>query len=101
MPLEYSIVPVQRVEHVVSAPGRCWGVVSFRMIYFLFGRLLTVAALRFRSDAAKDAELLVLRHEVAVLRRQVHRSRYRPEDRVWLAALSRLLPRPGGRRSSP
>ena len=62
-------------------------------MYFLFGRLLTVAALRFRGDAEKDAELLVLRHEVAVLRRQVHHRRYRPADRVWLAALSRLVPR--------
>ena len=93
MPLEYSIVTDQRVEHVISAPRRCWGVVSFRMIYFLFGRLLTVAALRFRKDAAKDAELLILRHEVAVLRRQVPHSRYRPQHRVWLAALSRLVPR--------
>ena len=59
MPLEYSVVPVQEMEHVVSAPRGCWGVVSFRMIYFLFGRLLTVAAFRFRKDAAKDAELLV------------------------------------------
>ena len=81
------------MEHVVGAPRGCWGVVSFRLIYFLFGRLLTVAALRFRKDAAKDAELLVLRHEVAVLRRQVPHSCYRPQDRVWLAALSRLLPR--------
>ncbi len=66
---------------------------TFRLIYFLLGRLLTVAALVFRSEAAKDAELLVLRHEVAVLRRQAPASRYRREDRVWLAALSRLLPR--------
>lgn len=44
-------------------------VVSFRLIYFLLGRLLTVLTFRFRSDAGKDAELLVLRHEVAVLRR--------------------------------
>ncbi|HEY8952300.1 MAG TPA: integrase, partial [Candidatus Dormibacteraeota bacterium] len=47
-----------------------------------------VAVLVFRGDRAKDAELLVLRHENAVLHRHIGRMRYEPADRVWFAALA-------------
>src|SRR5450631_2278141 len=46
-----------------------------------------------RRELSKDAELLVLRHQNTVLRRQISRVRYQPGDRLWLAALSRLIPR--------
>src|SRR5271165_2163685 len=55
--------------------------------------MLGLAVLGFRSDRTKDAELLVLRHENAVLRRNIGRVRCEPGDRVWFAALARLLPR--------
>ena len=54
--------------------------------------LIGLAVLVLRKDLAKDAELLVLRHENAVLRRHAGRIRYEPADRVWFAALARLIP---------
>ena len=64
-----------------------------KIVYLLTCRVLGVAVLVFRGDRAKDAELLVLRHENAVLRRHVRRVLYEPGDRVWFTALARLLPR--------
>jgi hypothetical protein len=56
-------------------------------------RLLELSVLVGRSDRAKELEILVLRHELSVLRRQVGRPRFEAHDRVLLAAFSRMLPR--------
>ncbi|HET6744735.1 MAG TPA: helix-turn-helix domain-containing protein [Candidatus Limnocylindria bacterium] len=64
------------------------------LVYLLLRQVLQMLTQLARDGGAKDVELLVLRHQVAVLRRQVHRPELEPADRVVLAALSRLLPRP-------
>ncbi|HEV2636328.1 MAG TPA: hypothetical protein VGX23_14345 [Actinocrinis sp.] len=56
-------------------------------------KLLSALATVARHDVSKDAELLVLRHENTVLRRQITTVRYEPADRFWFAALSSLIPR--------
>jgi putative transposase len=58
-------------------------------VFWLFRHLLGLAVLRCRSDAANEVEILVLRHELAVLRRQVVRPSCRPADRMFLAAFAR------------
>ncbi len=64
-----------------------------KIAYFLVRQVLGLAVLIFRGDGATETELLVLRHENAVLRRNAGRVRYEPADRVWFATLARLLPR--------
>jgi len=67
--------------------------VIIAVVYLLVRCLLGCLTMLTRRQMSKDAEVLVLRHENAVLRRQISRVGYQPADRLWLAALSRLIPR--------
>jgi len=63
------------------------------VVYLAVRCLLGCLMMLTQRQVSKDAELLVPRHENAVLRRQISRVRYQPGDRLWLSALSRLIPR--------
>ena len=67
-------------------------------LYLLVRRVLAVLLLRFRSKDYKELEIVVLRQELAVRRRQVHRPEPRPAERAFLAAAARVLPRNSWRR---
>jgi putative transposase len=63
------------------------------VLYVMFRRAMALTLLCFRSSEYKELEIVVLRHELAVPRRQASRPALRPADRAFLAAASRLLPR--------
>ena len=70
------------------AHGHLWA-----FVYLALRQVLELLVLFVRSEASKEIELLTLRHELNVLRRQVKRQSFEPADRALFAALSRLLPR--------
>jgi hypothetical protein len=63
------------------------------LVYVLACRLFELVVLLARGERSKELEILVLRHELSILRRQVRRPRFAANDRLLLAALSRVLPR--------
>ena len=83
-----------------SATHRRGHLVLSKLAYLTLCRSIQLLVLLARGDAANDLEILVLRHQLAVLRRQTPRPRLEPADRALLAAVSRVLPAPAGRASS-
>ncbi len=63
------------------------------LVYALVCRLFELVVLLARGERSKELEILVLRHELSILRRQVNRPRFTSDDRLLLTALSRVLPR--------
>src|SRR5256885_12446190 len=72
----------------------------FSFVYWSLRRLLELVVLRFRSEREKEIEILLLRHQLRVLERQVARPRLTQADRALLAAFSRTLPRQVWRRAA-
>src|SRR5262249_59916216 len=72
--------------------GDAGGLVFLTLCYVVLRRVLQLAALRFRSNDSKELEIVVLRHELAILRRRTRRPAMTWSDRLFLTAASPLLP---------
>ena len=70
---------------------------ALRLIYLVLTKLLSMMVLRVRSDSTKEIEILVLRHQLAVLRRSIPRPRTSWTDRALIAALTLWVPRTASR----
>ena len=79
--------------------GRSRGV-ALSLVYWSLRQVLELVVLRFRSEREKELEILLLRHQLRVLERQVARPQLTQADRALLAAFSRMLPRQAWRRSA-
>jgi putative transposase len=66
---------------------------ALSVVYVVVCRLFELVVLLGRDERSKELEILALRHELSILRRQAGRPRFEPRDRLLLAALSQLLPR--------
>ncbi len=64
-----------------------------KLVYLALRSAISLLVLVARGEAAKDLEILALRHQLTVLRRQIPHPKLQPADRALLAALSRVLPR--------
>src|SRR5262249_19783181 len=93
-------VRARLMSRVSAAVGdRFWGV-GPSFVCLSLRRLLELVALRCRSERENEIEILLLRHQLRVLERQVARPLLTPADRALLAAFSRVLPRQAWKRSS-
>ena len=90
---------ISKLEVAALAQPVC-GLVLYASIYTLLRLAINLAVLRSSSDAERDLEILALRHQVAVLRREVKRPDLLPADRMILAGLGSRLP-PGHLLFSP